>query len=430
MRTLTRSTLIIGAAVLLAACSGAQPPIGAPATSVQAPRAEGATRRFPTTPAYQVLHRFGRHDDPSHDHGGANPQGGLIDVNGTLYGTAEAGGHGNNGVVYSISTTGAKTVLYRFRGQSAADGSGPTDDLTDVNGTLYGTTYYGGRCGEGTVYSITTAGREKVLHNFCGTEANPTGGVIDVNGMLYGSTTADAEGGSVYQISTSRAYKVLYRFPARAAGGPNGRLLSIGSTLYGTTLYGGTKCPNNGGCGTVYSVTTSGKEKVVYSFGGPSDGSDGWLPNGGLIDVNGTMYGTTFTGGKGTCYLGAGCGIVYSVTTSGVETVVYRFDSKTGGQNPNAALTDVNGALYGTTEWGGGGSCEFATTRFTGCGTVYSLTSSGVEQVLHTFVGGSDGANPEADLVGVNGVLYGTTSAGGQTGCEGKGCGTVFGLSL
>lgn len=429
MGIFVRTALAIGAA-LLAGCSGAQPPIGAPDTIVQTSRAEYSTRRFPTTSAYQVLHRFGRNVSPSHDHGGATPQAGLIDVNGTLYGTTKAGGLGNNGVVYSISTNGSKNILYRFHGQKSADGSGPTDDLTDVNGTLYGTTYYGGRCGEGTVYSISTTGRERVLHSFCGAEANPTGGVIDVNGMLYGSTTADAEGGSVYQLSTSRGFKVLYRFPARSAGGPIGRLLDVDGTLYGTTLYGGTKCPNNGGCGTVYSVTTSGKENLVYSFGGPSDGSDGWLPNGGLIEANGIMYGTTFTGGKGACYLGAGCGIVYSVTTSGVETVVYRFNSKSGGQNPNAALLDLNGALYGTTEWGGGGSCAFDTTRFTGCGTVFSVTSAGVEQVLHTFVGGSDGANPEADLIGVNGALYGTTSAGGQTGCHGKGCGTVFSLSL
>jgi uncharacterized repeat protein (TIGR03803 family) len=269
-----------------------------------------------------------------------------------------------------------------------------------------------------------------VLHSFCGPELNPTGGVINVNGTLYASTTADAQGGSVYQISTSGGYKVLYRFPADRAGGPSGRLLNVNGTLYGTTLYGGSKCPDNGGCGTVYSVTTSGKKKVVYSFGGPGGGLDGWLPNGGLIDVNGTMYGTTFTGGEGTCYLGAGCGIVYSVTTSGAETVVYRFDSKSGGQNPSAALIDVNGALYGTTEWGGGGSCELDTTRFTGCGTIYSLTSSGVEQVLHTFVGGTGGANPEADLISVNGELYGATHAGGLTGCKGKGCGTVFALSL
>lgn len=429
MRTFARYILGIGAAAAFAACGAPQPPIGAPDMKAQTSRTEAAARRLPDTSSYQVLHRFGRHADASHDHGGATPEGGLIDVNGTLYGTTVAGGNGNNGVVYSISTNGSKKILYRFRGQNSRDGSRPTDDLIEVNGTLYGTTYNGGRCGEGTVYSITTTGTERVLHSFCGIEVNPTGGVIDVNGILYGSTTADAQGGSVYQVSPAGgAYKVLYRFPARQPGGPYGRLLSVNGTLYGTTLYGGTKCPNNGGCGTVYSVTTSGVENVVYSFGGPA-ASDGWLPNGGLIDVNGVMYGTTFTGGKGACFIGAGCGTVYSVTTSGLETVLYRFYNKSGGQNPNAPLIDVNGALYGTTEWGGGGSCEFATTRFTGCGTVYSLTS-GVNRVLHTFIGGQDGANPEADLIGVNGVLYGTTSAGGQTGCEGRGCGTVFGLPL
>jgi uncharacterized repeat protein (TIGR03803 family) len=101
-------------AALLAGCGGAQPPIDAPGASSQTSRAEKVTRLFPTTSSYQVLHRFGRHVNASHDHGGANPDAGLVDVNGTLYGTTNAGGHGNNGVVYSISTTGAKKVCTGF----------------------------------------------------------------------------------------------------------------------------------------------------------------------------------------------------------------------------------------------------------------------------------------------------------------------------
>jgi uncharacterized repeat protein (TIGR03803 family) len=256
---------------------------------------------------------------------------------------------------------------------------------------------------------------------------NPSGGVIDVNGTLYGSTTA-VQGGSVYQISTSGAYEVLYQFPAEQAGGPIGRLLYLNGTLYGETLYGGSNCYSNGGCGTIYSVTMAGKKKIVYSFGGPA-AQDGWLPSGGLINLNGVLYGTTFTGGEGTCFLGSGCGIVFSLTTGGKETVLYRFDSEAGGQNPDSALTDVNGVLYGTTEWGGGGSCDVDSGRFVGCGTVFSLTTSGALQVLHSFVGGHDGANPGSDLTHVNGALYGTTYAGGTpSGCRNTGCGTIFSL--
>jgi len=411
------------AAVLLAACGGGSPPIVAPGTSVQSSsRGEGSANLPLTSSSYQVLHRFGPYANASHDHGGANPDAGLIEVNGTLYGTTSGGGYNDSGTVYSISATGVKKLVYGFRGAKSGDGSDPSGDLTDVNGTLYGTTYSGGKCDFGTVYSVSTTGTEKVLYSFCGLNVGPTGGVIDVNGTLYGSTTADTIGGAVYSISTNGAYKVLYQFPEhsnRQGGGPIGRLLDVNGTLYGVTAYGGAYCYNNAGCGTVYSVTTSGKEKLLYSFKGWQDKSylDGWLPLSGLIDVNGTLYGTTNDGGLSGCT--AGCGVVYSITTSGQENVLYRFTGGSDGGNPDAALLEVSGTLYGTTADGGSA----------GDGTVFSMSTSGGEQVLHGFGGGSDGADPQADLIDINGSLYGTTYAGGfKSACSGKGCGTVFAL--
>lgn len=411
-----------GAAALLAACGGSQPPIGAPATSAQASSRNRIARRFPTTSSYQVLHRFGRHADPSHDYGGANPKSGLINVGGTFYGTTEAGGHGDNGVVYTIGATGTKKTLYRFLGLNS-DGSDPEGDLLNVNGTLYGTTGFGGSCLAGTVYSISTTGTEKVLHSFCGSSYgnNPTSGLINVNGTLYGTEGQD-NGGDVYSISTAGAYKVLYAFQGSGNGfGPYAALLNVNGTLYGTTLYGGGYCYSNGGCGSVYSVTTSGKEKLLYGFKG---GSDGWFPFAGLVNVNGTLYGTTFLGGNSGCQ-NSGCGIVYSVTPSGTEKVLYRFTGGSDGGNPYSNLLAVNGVLYGTTYDGG----------TYGLGTVFSMSTSGREQVLYSFKG-SDGAHPEPDsLIDINGTLYGTTHAGGfKRGCTtnengNDGCGTVFALT-
>jgi uncharacterized repeat protein (TIGR03803 family) len=166
----------------------------------------------------------------------------------------------------------------------------------------------------------------------------------------------------------------------------------------------------------VYALSRSGKEKVLYSFDGAPDGSE---PLSGLINVSGTLYGTTFSGGKSGCQNNFGCGVVYSITPSGSEKVVYRFKGGTDGGNPDASLLEVNGTLYGTTAFGG----------TNGLGTVFSVSTSGAEQVLHSF-GGSDGADPEADLIDVNGTLYGTTYYGGyEKGCGGKGCGTVFALT-
>jgi uncharacterized repeat protein (TIGR03803 family) len=104
-----------------------------------------------TSGAEAVLHNFSGIPD------GANPQARLIDVNGTLYGTTENGGatSKSEGAVYSISTTGAEKVLYGFTGRG--HGNYPVAGVIDVNGTLYGTTLYGGRAefGAGTVYALS-----------------------------------------------------------------------------------------------------------------------------------------------------------------------------------------------------------------------------------------------------------------------------------
>jgi uncharacterized repeat protein (TIGR03803 family) len=63
---------------------------------------------------------------------------------------------------------------------------------------------------------------------------------------------------------------------------------------------------NGGGCGTVFSVTTGGKEQLLHTFGGSS--SDGYYPSSNLINVNGTLYGTTANGGT------HGAGTVYAIT--------------------------------------------------------------------------------------------------------------------
>jgi uncharacterized repeat protein (TIGR03803 family) len=199
----------------------------------------------------------------------------------------------------------------------------------------------------------------------------------------------------------------------------------VGGTLYGTTQTGGgTGCEGGVGCGTVFKVTPKGVESVLYSFQG---GSDGALPLGDLINVLGTLYGTTYGGGAtGTGCANGGCGTVFKVTLKGVESVLHSFQGGSDGANPNAGLVNVGGTLYGTTTQGGDGTGAGCADG--GCGTVFNVTPKGVESVLQSFAGGSDGASPSGDLINVLGTLYGTTNKGGGTGCGGPGfgCGTVF----
>jgi uncharacterized repeat protein (TIGR03803 family) len=424
------------AAALLPGCGGSQPPIGVPGALPHAAGAAPArTGHRWSASSYQVLYSF--HEGQFH---GRYPESALTYVNGALYGTTSGGGNGcpgGCGTVYRMSPSGTEKVLYSFHGGSS-DGANPVATLIDVNGTLYGTTEYGGGgcpdLGCGTVYSISTTGTETMLHSFADRSSDdgysPLAGLIDVNGTLYGTTKyggANCEGflgcGTVYSISTSGSEKVIFSFGGSPDGAwPVSGLINVKGILYGTTSVGGSS-----GDGTVYSITPTGTEKVLHSFGGSPDGA---MPGSGLVDVRGTLYGTTSSGGNALCYeVSSTCGIVYSITTTGKEKVFYTFGPASdygGGAAPSAGLVYLNGVLYGTAPVGGNGYGCYNI----GCGVVYSLTMTAQETVLHVFNGGSDGARPDSAMIDVNGTLYGTTPSGGSLKCDHHhGCGTVFSLS-
>jgi uncharacterized repeat protein (TIGR03803 family) len=290
-----------------------------------------------------VLHSFGR---PASD--GEVPYAGLIKAGGELYGTTIGGGQQNSGTVFSITRQGHEKVLHSF-GSAAGDGENPQAGLIDVAGTLYGTTSGGGtHDGRGTVFSITLQGHEKVLHSFGGVTGDgqyPYAGLINVGGTLYGTTYGGGafESGTVFSITPEGAETVLYSFRTTAGDGyaPHAGLINVGGTLYGTTVFGGAD-----GDGTVFSITRRGHAKVLYSFG--SAAGDGEGPEAPLINVDGTLYGTTFSGGA---YDG---GTVFSVTLPGASSVLYSFDPyDSDGVGPYAGLINVDGTLYGTTVSGG-----------------------------------------------------------------------------
>jgi uncharacterized repeat protein (TIGR03803 family) len=211
----------------------------------------------------------------------------------------------------------------------------------------------------------------------------------------------------------------LYNFGGAPDGAsPEGDLLVDPSgTVYGMTSKGGVTGGACGasGCGVVFKVTASGQETVLYSFTG---GADGATPHAGLLfDKLGFLYGTTFAGGTG------GNGVVFKLDNSGKETVLYSFMGGADGSQPfGSLLLDGAGNLYGTTSAGG----------TSGNGVVFKLDTSGVETVLYNFAGAAtDGAKPTGGLLqDGSGNFYGTTSTGGILHCGrgGSGCGTVFKL--
>ena len=157
-------------------------------------------------------------------------------------------------------------------------------------------------------------------------------------------------------------------------------------------------------------------ETILYSF---NKGPHGQSPNGSLVlDANGNLFGTTSEGGIFHNNCGSnGCGTVFKLTSAGIETVLYSFTGTNGdGQTPASGLMmDASGNLYGTTVGGGNG----------GNGTVFEVPPNGAETVLYRFTGRSDGASPDAGLVrDAKDNFYGTTLGGGL-----KSQGAVFELT-
>lgn len=325
---------------------------------------------------------------------GAVPYAGLVDVKGTLYGTASTGGQGG-GVVFKITPAGDETVLYSFKG--GADGSAPYAPLIFVNGALYGTALAGGAANCGTVFRVTLAGGKKTLHSFKNNAdgCTPEAPLLDVKGTLYGTTRDGGvhSDGTVFKITTSGSEKVLYAFKGSSyddAGSPTAGLTDVKGVLYGTSNGGGPKQE-----GTVFKVTFSGSEKVLHAF----NGSDGNGPLSRLLAVNGTLYGTTSSGGA------ENLGTVFAVKTSGAVKVLHSFRGGADGATPPfGGLVDVKGTFYGVTSVGGKNNT----------GTIFKIAPAGKETVLYSFSGGFDGANPSGTLASVGNLLFGTTTSGGS----------------
>jgi uncharacterized repeat protein (TIGR03803 family) len=318
---------------------------------------------------------------------------------------------------------------------SCTDGALPNSALIlDSQGVLYDTTLYGGARDSGTAFKLTPSGNETVIRSFApGVADGPAGLISDAKGNLYGEAccTQNHIVGSVFKLKkfpSKYGFRYLHRFSSKdqADGiGPSGGLvMDARGNLYGTTAWGGAYPCESPGCGIVFKVAPDGTETVLYNFAGEADGN--WPAAGVILDEQGTLYGTTAYGGGSEC--GTGCGIVFTLTPGGVETILHTFNGGTDGQYPIAGLVrDTEGNLYGTTYFGGSGTSCF---RGLGCGTVFKITPSWTETVLHTFAGGADASFPAGGLVlDSKGNLYGTTTSGGNSGCSGSGCGTVFKLT-
>jgi hypothetical protein len=252
--------------------------------------------------------------------------------------------------------------------------------------------------------------------------------------------------------------KVLYSFQGGNDGAfPGGGVVfDQQGNLYGVTQAGGPPscAPIGNYCGTVYELSPPVEQgdpwtkTQLYMFKGKKF-NDGEVPDGLIIDAAGNLFGVTAYGGTGGCVLvgvPGGCGTVYELSppqTKGGQwtyAVLYNFKSGKDGYLPGGNLVfDSAGNLYGSTSFGGGKGTT-CNPDYQYCGTVFELsppkTKGGkwTEKVLHSFAGGTDGANPNGGLVlDSKRVIYGTTAIGGNQICQNGqgqpiGCGIVFQL--
>lgn len=311
------------------------------------------------------------------------------------------------------------TTLFSF--SPGPGGNYPSGVLLD-GGVLYGATQFGGstRCngieGCGTAFRLDPAtGAETVLFDYKGPGLRPANPQLTalVGDKLYGIATNGGTGaGSVFRIDpATKKQGLVYSFTGGSDGKTPDMLIYAHGMLYGTTLLGGA-----GACGTVFEIDPATRvETVLYSFG---DGADGGGPN-GLVYKDGSLYGVTDEGGT------SKRGVIFKVDTStSVETVIHAFKPGRNGWEPAGGLVLQGNQLYGTTYWGGVGSCQAANAT---CGTVFKADLvTGATRTIYRFLGPpNDCGHPLGPLVYLNGTLYGITMFGGTAS---SGC--IFGIDV
>jgi uncharacterized repeat protein (TIGR03803 family) len=429
---------------------------------------------IPARAADKTLYAFNPLPPPGTPATGAYPLGTLLrSPDGALYGSTWLDGPYGSGTIFKLSPPAAGqtdwnlSVVYAFTG--GADGDTPNSSLVmDSSGAIYGTTQYGGASLQGGAFKLTPPGpdapdgtpwQETVIHNFSyslafnlSDGAFPNAGLImDNDGALYGTTdlggsTADPYGkgfGAVFKLTsldnakTNWQETVLYRFTSVADGqNPMSTLtLDAAGALYGTTFYGGTgpcsdSFSNIMGCGTVFKLTPPASGQSVWvkaTLHNFVAGADGAVPHGKLLlDAAGTVYGTTYQGGTGTCvdfvYSVIGCGIIYRLTPAApgssdwTESIIYTFTGPDGAFPQGGVIMDAAGTLFGTAS--GGGPMSYGLVG--GYGLVFKLApptdaqTYWTETVLYNFDLDTSGKLPLGELVRDSaGCLFGVANSGG-----------------
>jgi uncharacterized repeat protein (TIGR03803 family) len=332
---------------------------------------------------------------------GTGAYGALAIHDNILYGYAGGGTH-DGGLMYSLTTGGKLTTLYNF-GATSTDGKNAVGapNFQSSTGDWYGITTAGGKPRHGTIFKLTNKNKESTVYawspywlaNFT-SEPQMT---LDSSGNLYGYDDTSPEGsggndGNAFQVTPKG---VITQFGGYdVAGSP----IINGTTLYGTSTDGGNSPAGYGG--SVFSFTTENVFNTIYSFCSLPNCTDGLYPMAKLIqNTAGDLFGTTLNGGE------FNSGIVFEVTISGEETVLYSFcalaNCADGGYPYGPVVIDSGGNLYGVNNAG-----------------VFEVTPQGVETLIYATssldqCNGAYYCLEYALVMDTVGNLYGINSEGG-----------------
>ncbi len=351
---------------------------------------------------------------------GETPVSRLVEVGGAFYGTASAGGERQLGTLFRVSTGGGFTTLHSFCQEvHCSDGARPGNYLTrGPFGNVYGVTAAGGLADGGTVFRLSSSGAFSLVHKFCSLAKcadgiQPVSVLFDGNGGMIGTAAAGGShgGGTVFTIDSGGTFRVLHDFCAESGctdgASPGALVRGKDGNFYGTTLAGG-----KNHAGTMFRMTPAGTVTILYSFCGANKCPNGQQPAAMLVEgQNGDFYGTTRLKGAN------GYGTVFEISPAGAFRTLHSFCAKpncSDGATPTDGLILAkDGSFYGAVSAGG--------LFFDGA--VFRLTPAGNYSLVYNFCalhGCFDGASPGSPpILGSNGLLYGTTMAGGDNGNNG-----------
>lgn len=356
----------------------------------------------PITSIYATLYDFTGGND------GGYAQGSLIQAtNGKLYGMANYGPGGGDGVIFSFDpVTNIYTVIHDFTG--GTDGSTPYGSLMQAsNGKLYGMTYSGGFNDLGIIFSYDPSNSSyNKLFDFAGSGngAHPSGNLIQAtNGKLYGETyQGGASGyGVIFSYDPLTTTYAVLGSVVNTSGACGSLIQATNGKLYGI---------EDGCCGTgdifSFNIATNTKT-IVYSFNNALLG----IPRGwGILcqATSGLLYGM----GSGGC---CGGGVIFSFDAgTNNYAKLYEFSGLDGSQAYGNLIQASNGRLYGMAGAGGIGGVGGMFGGGSGVIFDYNIGTATYTKLLDLYYA-PKGSRPQGNLIkGNNGKFYGMTSLGGS----------------